>query len=213
MSFSIPIREKVYAKSKNTMKKLLTYNLRFIDSARHMNESLSILVDNLSGLNKCKCEKSSFDNIKITYGIIKNEDIVRTRCKKCLWCKDQKLSVLITNLWNTFKLCRGIVSKFLLLLRKGVYPYEYMDSMSKFDEKELPTIGNFYSKLNSSGISKEDYAHAKKVWEFLKIKDLGEYHDVYVQADVTQLSDAFENFSSLCLKEYELDPSYFVSTP
>ena len=39
-----------------------------------------------------------------------------------------------------------------------------MDNMSKFNEKELPTIDNFYSKLSSSGISKEDYAHAKKVW-------------------------------------------------
>ena len=201
MSLSIPIKKKTYANSKNTKKKLLTYNLRFIDSARHMNESLSNLVDNLSGLNKCKCKKPSFDNIKITYGIIKNEDIVRTRCKKCLWRKDQKLSVLTTNFTNTFKLCCGNVSKFLLLLRKGVYLYEYMDSMSKFDEKELPIIDNFYSKLNSSGISKEDYAHAKKVWEFFKIKDLGEYHDVYVQTDVTQLSDVFEKFRSSCLKE------------
>ena len=64
--FSIRIRKKVYVNSKNTKNKLLTYNLRFIDSARHMNESLSTLVDNLSGLNKCKCEKPSFDNIKTT---------------------------------------------------------------------------------------------------------------------------------------------------
>ena len=56
MSFSTPIRKKVYANSKNTKKKLITYNLRFIDSQRHMNESLSTLVDNSSGLNKCKCE-------------------------------------------------------------------------------------------------------------------------------------------------------------
>ena len=79
--------------------------------------------------------------------------------------------------------------------------------MSKFDEKELPTIDNFYSKLNSSGISKEHYAHAKNVWQFFKIKDLGDYHDVYIQADVAQLSDVVENFRSLCLKDYELDPS------
>ena len=56
MSFSIPIRKKVYANPKNTKKKLITYNLRFIDGQRHMNEPLSTLVDNLSGLNKCKCE-------------------------------------------------------------------------------------------------------------------------------------------------------------
>ena len=80
-----------------------------------------------------------------------------------------------------------------------------MDNMSKFNEEKLPTIDNFYSKLNSSGISKKDYAHAKKVWEFFKIKDLGEYYDLYVQSDVAQLSDAFKNFRSLCLKEYQLD--------
>ena len=139
--------------------------------------------------------------------------MVHTRCKVCLWREDIKLSVLTANFPNTFKLCRGNVQKFLLLLRKVVYPYEYMDNMSKFDEKGLPTIDNFYSKLNSAGISTRDYAHAKKVWQFFKMKDLGGYHDVYVQSDVAQLSDAFENFRSLCLKRYELDPSHFVSTP
>ena len=213
MSFSILIRKKVYANSKNTKNNLLTYNLRFIDSVRHMNESLSTLVDNLLGPNKCKCEKPSFDNITATYKVINNEYMVHTRCKVCLWREDIKLSVLAKNFPNTFKLCCGNVQKFLLLLRKGVYPYEYMDKISKFDEKELPTIQNFYSKLNSSGISKKYYTHTKKVWEFFKIKDLGEYHDLYVQADVVQLSDVFESFRSLCLKEYQLEPSCFISTP
>ena len=81
--------------------------------------------------------------------------------------------------------------------------------MSKCNEKELPTIDNFYSKLSSSGISTEDYAHAKKAWKFFKVKDLGEYHDLYAQADVAQVSDDFENFMSLCLYRYELQPSYF----
>ena len=202
----------MYDNSKNTKKKLLTYNLRFIDSARHMNESLSALADNVSGLNKCKCEKPSFDNIKTTYKVINNEYIAKTRCQACLWRKDLKLSVLIANFLNTLKLCRGSVETFLLLLRKGVYPYEYMNNMSKFNEKELPTIDNFYSKLISSGISTKDYAHAKKVWQFFILKDLGGYHDLYVRSDVAQLSDVFENFRSLCLKRYDLDPAYFVST-
>ena len=178
-----------------------------------MNESLSTLADNLSGLKNCNCEKKSFDNIKTTYTVINNEYMVHTRCKACLWRKDIKLSELIANFPNTFNLCRGGVEKFLFLLRKGVYPYEYIDNMSKFDEKELRTIDNFCSKLNSSGISTKDYAHTKKVWHFFKIKDMGEYDDLYVRSDVAQLSDVFENFRSLCLKIYELDPSYFVSTP
>ena len=120
MSFFIPIKKNTYANSKNTKKKLLTYNLSFIDSARHMNESLSALVDNLSGLNKCKCEKPSFENIKTTYKEINNEYIVNTSCKACLWRKGLKLSVIIANFPNTFKLCRSSVEKFLLLLRKGI---------------------------------------------------------------------------------------------
>ena len=211
--FPFLLKKKIYANSKNTKKKLLNYNVRFIDSARHMNESLSTLVYNLSGLNKCKCEKPSFDNIKITYRVINNKHLAHARCKGSLWREDHKLSVLTANFPNTFKLCCGNVRKFLLLLRKGVYSYEYMENMLKFNEKELPTIDNFHSNLNSSDISKADCAHAKKVWQFFKLKDLDEYHDVYVQSDVAQLSDVFENFRSLCLKEYELDPLYFVSTP
>ena len=209
MSFSIHIKKKTYANSRNTKKKLLTHNLRFIDSARQMNE-LSTLVDNLSGLKDCYCEKKSFDNIKTTYKVINNEYIVNTRCKACLWQKGIKLSELVKNVPNTYNLCRGGVEKFPLLLRKGVYSYEYMNKMSKFIEKELTTIDNFHRKLNSSGISIKEYSHAKEVWQFFKIKDMGEYHDLYVLSDVAQLSDVFENFRSLCLKIYKLDPSYFV---
>ena len=60
----------------------------------------------------------------MTYGVINNQDMVRSRCKKCLWREDQKLSVLISKFPNTFKLCGGNVGKFLVLLIKGVYPYE-----------------------------------------------------------------------------------------
>ena len=88
-----------------------------------------------------------------------------------------------------------------------------VDSMDKFKEKELPTIDKFCSSLINSNISKDDYNHAKKVWNLFKIKNLGEHHDLYVQADTAQLSDVFENFRYSCLKDYDLDPTYFVSTP
>ena len=76
------------------------------------------------------------------------------------------------------------------MLKKGIHAYEYMDSIDKFKEKELPTIDKFYSSL-SNNISKDDYNHAKKVWDLFKINNLGEYHDLYVQADTAQLSDVF----------------------
>ena len=87
-----------------------------------------------------------------------------------------------------------------------------MDSMDRFDERELPSIENFYSSLQRKHISENEYKDARKVWEIFDIKTLGEYHDLYVQADVAQLSDVFKGFRSVCLKEYQLDNDYFVST-
>ena len=66
-----------------------------------------------------------------------------------------------------------------MLLRKGIYPYEYMDSCEKFNETSLPDKEAFYSKLSKEGIINKDYTHAQKVWEVFKIKNLDKYHDLY----------------------------------
>ena len=100
-----------------------------------------------------------------------------------------------------------------MLLRKGVYPYEYMDSWEKFDETVLPPKKAFYSNLNLENISDEDYVHAQKVWDVFKIKNLGEYHDLYVKIDTLLLADIFENFRNMSLDIYELDLEHFVSAP
>ena len=80
-----------------------------------------------------------------------------------------------------------------LLIRKGVYPYEYMDSWDKFNWS-LPSIDKFYSNLNMSGISDGDYEHASKVWTEFGIKNMGEYHDLYLRTDVILLANVFESF-------------------
>ena len=100
-----------------------------------------------------------------------------------------------------------------MLLRKGVYPYEYMDSWEKFDETVLPPKKAFYSNLNLENISDEDYVHAQKVWDVFKIKNLGEYHDLYVQSDTLLLTDVYENLclENMSLEKYQFDPAYFVS--
>ena len=100
-----------------------------------------------------------------------------------------------------------------MLLRKGVYPYEYMDSWEKFDETTLPPKEAFYSNLNLEDISDEDYAHAQKVWDVFEINNLGEYHDLYVQSDTLLLADVFEKFRDKCTEIYELDPAHFLSAP
>ena len=98
-----------------------------------------------------------------------------------------------------------------LLIRKGVYPYEYMNSWDKFEETKLPSRDEFYSKLNMSGINK--YQHARNIWDKLGLKNMGDYHDLYLKTDVILLTNVFESFRSVCLKNYGLDPTHFYTAP
>ena len=103
--------------------------------------------------------------------------------------------------------------EFQLMRRKGIYPYEYIDCWEKFNEDRLPSREEFYSRLNLREISEKDYEHALAVWNHFKMKNLGEYHDRYLQTDVILLSDIFETFRETCLKNYGLDPAQFYTSP
>ena len=103
--------------------------------------------------------------------------------------------------------------KFNLLARKGVYPYEYMDSLEKLKETALPPKEAFYSRLNDGGISDEDYTHAQNVWKTFKMKYFKDYHELYNKADVLLLADVFENFRNNSLKNYGLDPAHYYTAP
>ena len=114
---------------------------------------------------------------------------------------------------NTYEFSNGDINKFILLLQKGIYRYEYMDSWERFDEKLLPKKEKSYTSLNMEGIIDVDYRHAEKVWKDFKIKNIGEYHDLYAQSDTLLLSDIFGNFVDKCIEIYELDRAYFSSAP
>ena len=98
-----------------------------------------------------------------------------------------------------------------MLLRQGLFPYEYVDSLEKFNEPELPPKKYFYSNLNLENTSYRDQVHAQKEWDVFEIKNLGEYHDLCVQSDTLLLADVYENFRNMYLDVYELDLAYFVS--
>ncbi|MCG8569825.1 MAG: hypothetical protein MJB14_06770 [Spirochaetes bacterium] len=102
---------------------------------------------------------------------------------------------------------------FQLMCKKGVYPYDYMDSFEKFDEKKLPRKEDFYSLLNDKHITNEEYQHAINVWNTFNIKNLGEYHDLYLKSDILLLADVFENFRYACLENFNLDPCHYCTTP
>jgi len=100
-----------------------------------------------------------------------------------------------------------------MLLRKGVFPYDWFNSLEKLDETQLPPKEAFYSKLNNSDITDNDFEHALKVWDNFKIKTFREYHDLYMKLDVLILIHVFENFRSVCLKNYGLDPCWYFTAP
>ena len=112
---------------------------------------------------------------------------------------------------NSF--CNNDLNKFILLLRKGVYPYGYMDNWERFNETSLPSKESFYSNLNMENIEVIDFRHFNNVFNKFKLNNLGDYHDLHVQSDTLLLADVFENFRNMCLKEYELDPAHFLSLP
>ena len=88
-----------------------------------------------------------------------------------------------------------------------------MTDWSVFEETALPPKKAFYSKLNDCHISNDEYKHAQLVWDTFKIKNLGEYQDLYCRTDVLLLADIFENFRDICLRDYELDPVHYFTLP
>ena len=189
----------------------MPYKLKFINSFRFASTSLSSLVDNLSdGLhsNKCTDCKSSLDYMKV-----EGPQLIF----KCLNCNKNYSKYfnkeLINIFLSTYKFCNGDINKCILLLRKGVYPYDYMNSWKRFNETSLPNKKDFFSCLNMEDITDIDYRHAKKVFKELEINTLRVYHDLYVRSDTLLLGDIFENLRNKCIETYELDPAYFLSAP
>ena len=103
--------------------------------------------------------------------------------------------------------------KLELVRKKGVYPYEYMDSFKRFKEDKLPDIDCFLSSLKNCDITEKEYQRACNVWKVFGFKNLGEYHDLFLKTDVLLLCDIFEKFIDVCLKDYRLDPCHYFSSP
>ncbi|XP_050516477.1 uncharacterized protein LOC126891343 [Diabrotica virgifera virgifera] len=103
--------------------------------------------------------------------------------------------------------------EFGLMRRKGVFPYTFIDSFMKLDEKHLPSKEKFYDNLRGEHITTEDYKRAQEVWKHFNCQSMGEYGMLYLKSDVLLLADIFENFRQVCLKEYKLDPAHYVTAP
>ena len=129
---------------------------------------------------------------------------------------NQSLANLVKNLpEDAFKYTSEVFKgrKLQLMKQKGVYPYDYMSNFDKFNDTQLPTKDEFYSQMNNTNITNEEYSHAQNVWNTFQLKTMGEYHDLYLKSDVLLLADVFENFRKTCLEYYRLDPCHYFTSP
>ena len=202
ITFSVPIKKEV------DNGKTITYKIKFTENLL-ITSSLSSLVDELSeGIHRDKCTdcKASLD-----YMVLKDYQLIfrRFECQK-IYKKDsnKKLSKRFANM---YEFCNGDIDKLFFLLRKSVCPYEYMDSWEIFDETSLSDKGAFFSSVNMEDITDVDYC--KKLLKYFSNKNLGDYHDFYVQSDTLLPADVFENFRNKCIEIYEQDPAHFLSAP
>ena len=167
--------------------------LRFINSLRFMGSSLSLLVSNIVGAR-------SFNHI--------DEDYVAHSGSR-------RIHPLRDDIHRKFRnLLRGHTNTpFRLLLCKGVYPDEYMDSWSRFDETSLPPVEDSYRSLSEESISQEDYEHAQTVWREFGCCSMADYHDLYLYMDTLLLANVFNEFRDICLANYGLDPVHYCTSP
>jgi hypothetical protein len=104
-------------------------------------------------------------------------------------------------------------TKFALVCEKGLFPYEHMNGIEKFEETSLPPIEKFYSKLTEEGVSATEYSRAQLIWDEFNILSMHEYHDLYLKTDVLLLADIFENFRRVTMENYKLDAAHFYTLP
>ena len=150
---------------------------------------------------RLNCEFIEFKNGRLNY-----------KCKECKKSCTKLTNESIKNFPTLYKFCNGDLNKFFLLLRKGIYPYEYIDSWERFDENTILPKEAFHSELNLENITDKDYEHVKKVWEAFEIKNLGECHDLYVQCDTFYMLIYLKTLEINVLKYMNLILLIFVCT-
>ena len=165
----------------------ITYKIKCIDSFRFMATSLSKLVDNLTdNIHNDKCIKCKSN---LCFVRAMNETLL-FKCIDCEKKYEKEFNKeLLERFSNTYEFCDNDLNKFIMLLRKGIYPYEYMDGWNKLNEKSIPCKESFYSSLTLENITEVDYAHANNVFKKFNLNNLGKYHDLYVRSDTLLLAD------------------------
>ena len=99
-----------------------------------------------------------------------------------------------------------------LLVKKGLYPYSYVDSFDRFEDS-IPGIEQFTNDLTEIAPSVDEYARLTSICEKLGLETVGDLHDHYVKTDVILLADVLSNYRQMGLIEYGLDPLHYATAP
>ena len=166
---------------------------------------LSFSLANLNFIDSCNFMMSSLE--KLTNSLLGFEDDKKPNETTLL----KNINDNFTHFNEHFKSLNN--KQKILLTQKGVYPYDYMNSFDKFNETTMPTKDKFYSELEQSEIDDNDYEQALNVRNEMNLKNLGDYHDLYLITDVLLLADIFEAFRNMCIDYYKLDPSHYLTLP
>ena len=157
-------------------------NIVFIDSMKFMTTSLEKLVSQLRGIDeeKLKADKT----------------IMR-------WPGDERFKVTrqFFDSWTK----GGNNKTFEQLLRKGVYPYDFVKKAEDFNHQTLPTQDQFFNKLKMEKCADTEYIHAQNVWNNFGCDNMGDFHDLYCGGDSAQVADVFENLRKKFWDEFRLD--------
>ena len=112
------------------------------------------------------------------------DDLIEYKCLSCNKVYSNRLDKnFLKNFKNAFKFSNNDINKFILLFRKDLYRYEYMDDWEKVNETKLCQKQKIYSKLNMEEITDADYMHGKRVCKDFETKNLGEHHDLHVKSN------------------------------
>jgi hypothetical protein len=172
--------------------------IRFLDSCRFMPASLDELSSNL-----LKAGKENFKHL------LKHIDN-----KKIFWVEKNEVEsteTIVDKDWNVkFKKVNKIIKKDRI---KGIFPYEFVDSIEKLKYKNILTKEDFIDNLNQKKITDQEYSQYLNVWNSIKDVDMEKYMDLYLKIDVLALADVFEAFRNTTLKSHKLDPVYYYTAP
>ncbi|GFR18700.1 c2H2-type domain-containing protein [Trichonephila clavata] len=169
---------------------------------------------------------------EISSNLAKKIKIIPVNTQKCMsFCIDNlvfldsflflpcKLSTLIENLKQSdhkFPIFNSFFYSYdnrKHLLRKGVFPYSYFDSFVKLKNRKLPPKSAFFNNLTNENISENEYRFAKFIFSKFKCQNFEDYLRLYLNTDVVLLAEVFENFRTLSMDYFQLDPVHFYTTP